>query len=224
MAQKEIRPPEPAHADKIYQLKISIKYTEPLVWRSVQVPTWASLADLHNVIQFTFDWIDDHMHEFEVKGAAYKDVADALDQYGEDYVALGWAAWAVRSKINYVYDFGDSWKHEIVVQKILPVAPHTKYPVCVGGERAAPPDDCGGAWRFASYVAQLRLPKSKRDEELLEEMEYIMGEDFDPDAFDADKVNAKLQHLSLSGTSAEPRRDPDDFGHVQFFSVNLPVD
>lgn len=82
MAGKDSKALEAAHKDKIYQLKISLKYMEPPIWRSVQVPASASLADLHNIIQFTFDWIDDHMHEFEIKGAAYNDVADALDEYG----------------------------------------------------------------------------------------------------------------------------------------------
>jgi hypothetical protein len=79
---------------------------------------------------------------------------------------------AVRAKVVYVYDFGDDWRHDIVVEKIVPAEPGVAYPRCTGGQRAAPPEDCGGIWAFNGYQA---------------------GQD---DAFDADEVTVRLADLA----------------------------
>jgi Plasmid pRiA4b ORF-3-like protein len=48
----------------------------------------------------------------------------------------------------YEYDFGDWWQHEVRIERGLEEQPKRTYPVCVGGRRAAPPEDCGGPWAF----------------------------------------------------------------------------
>lgn len=50
----------------------------------------------------------------------------------------------VKARFIYEYDFGDSWEHEVVVEKVLPPDAAFKHPVCLGGANAAPPEDCGG--------------------------------------------------------------------------------
>lgn len=50
---------------------------------------------------------------------------------------------APKDKALYEYDFGDSWEHQVVLEKILPIDPSATYPLCTGGKCACPPEDCG---------------------------------------------------------------------------------
>lgn len=95
-------------------------------------------------------------------------------------------------KIGYVYDFGDTWPHTITVEKTVPVEPDVRYPRCVAGARAGPPEDCGGPWGYPDFVDAIQDPQHKQHGELLE---WIGGE-FDPEAFDLEAVNEELQEGS----------------------------
>ena len=115
---------------------------------------------------------------------------DPTGMEGEDEsaVTLAEACPKVKSKLTYEYDFGDGWKHTIEVRKIVDPDPAAKYPTCQAGEQACPPEDCGGPWGYGNLLAMLDGPDDKRDEELMD----WLGDEFDPDAFDLEKVNAVL--------------------------------
>ena len=89
---------------------------------------------------------------------------------------------------GYQYDFGDSWEHGIRVSQVAEPAAGTTYPRCVAGERACPPEDCGGAWGYTELLDALANPRHERHEELLE----WVGGSFDPAEFDLEDVNARL--------------------------------
>jgi hypothetical protein len=91
----------------------------------------------------------------------------------------------VKAKIVYVYDFGDNWQHDVVLEKVLPAEPGAKYPQCTGGKRACPPDDSGGPWGYARYLEALAAPTKRGNREFVE----WIGEDWDPEAFSAEAVN-----------------------------------
>jgi hypothetical protein len=111
----------------------------------------------------------------------------------EDMVTLREAAPRKGSRMRYEYDFGDSWVHEIVVEEALPHdgVPHA---VCVAGERAAPPEDCGGAPRYEVLLEVLVDPDHPEREDWLE----WLGDGYDPEAFDKDAINRDLARLPLS--------------------------
>ena len=88
----------------------------------------------------------------------------------------------------YCYDFGDSWEHEIVVEGIVPAEPNVRYPRCLDGRRASPPEDCGGAWGYAEL---LRVLSDPRHEEHAERREWL-GHGFDPERFDLAATNRAL--------------------------------
>jgi hypothetical protein len=83
---------------------------------------------------------------------------------------------------------GDRWEHSIVLEKRLPVDPGTAYPVCTGGERACPPEDCGGIGGFYDLLDALGDPTHEQHEELQD----WVGDDYDPDAFSIDEVNRMI--------------------------------
>jgi hypothetical protein len=97
-------------------------------------------------------------------------------------------------RFRYTYDFGDGWDHSIVVEKILPAQRGVKYPVCLAGKRACPPEDSGGPWGYEGLLEALRDPHHERHEELTQ----WAGSDFDPEAFNVNDVNARLKGLLAS--------------------------
>jgi hypothetical protein len=92
------------------------------------------------------------------------------------------------TKAFYTYDFGDSWEHQIVIEKRLPAEPGRAYPSCLAGERHAPPEDCGGIPGYYNLLEAIRDPQHEQREELLE----WLGDEFDPEAFSVDVVNRRL--------------------------------
>jgi hypothetical protein len=183
---------EPAH---VYQLKIALKDLEPPIWRRIQTKD-CTLAKLHHLIQECMGWEDDHLHEFEVGGERYgnpeqweDEFADDLEVGNEGKVKLSQLVAQRIKKISYTYDMGDNWEHTIYLEKALDPEPGVRYPRCIAGERAGPPEDCGGPWGYADFVEAIRNPKHEQHEELLE---WVGGE-FDPEAFDVEEVNARLR-------------------------------
>ena len=180
---------------QVYQLKITLRDVRPPVWRRVQVPD-CTLGGLHDVIQVSMGWDDYHLHEFEIGGERYGDPAQWRDGFGgelevgnERKVKLGQLVAAGVKKFEYVYDMGDNWGHTVQVEKVLAPEAGARYPRCVAGKRACPPEDCGGPWGYGDFLEALRDPRHERHEELLE---WVGGE-FDPEAFDAEAVNAELR-------------------------------
>jgi hypothetical protein len=124
---------------RVYQLEISLSRVRPAVWRRVLVPASATLGVLHRVIQVVMDWDGSHLHAFTADGASYSDRPG--DDGDEDAVRLAQALPRAGSRIAYVYDFGDSWQHDIVLEAIVDPDDSTSYPTCVGGRGDAPVED-----------------------------------------------------------------------------------
>jgi Plasmid pRiA4b ORF-3-like protein len=183
---------QPAKATgKVFQLKITLKDIKPPIWRRVQVPD-CSLDELHGIIQVAMGWEDYHLYSFKVGGTEFSDPRGSgeIDMEDASRVKLSRVIPREKNKFRYTYDFGDSWEHEILVEKILPPEEGQKYPVCLEGKRSCPPEDVGGPWGYEEVVEAIRDPHHEQHEELLE-----WGGDFDPEAFDLDAVNKGLRRL-----------------------------
>ncbi len=181
----------------IYQLKITLNDVKPPIWRRVQVPADETLEVVHAVIQIAMGWEDAHLHEFIVGqdhyGMPHPDYETGFGPSMQDEaeVTLETIATQVKSKFRYVYDFGDSWEHTIEVEKILAADPDMNYPVCIAGERACPPEDCGGPGGYADLLEALSDPKHTEHDDLLE----WIGDEFDPEEFDLASVNDELADI-----------------------------
>lgn len=176
---------------KIYQLKITLLGSDPPIWRRIQIRSDIKLSELHDVLQDVMGWYDAHLHQFIHDGIYYGEPSpdDFPPMKDENKVRLDKLLTRVRSNLIYEYDFGDSWEHEVRVEKILEPEPNTKYPICIAGERACPPEDCGGVWGYADMLKILANPKDPEYEDWLD----WAGDDFDPDEFDVDEVNEILK-------------------------------
>jgi Plasmid pRiA4b ORF-3-like protein len=144
---------------QIYQLKVTLVGIEPRVWRRLLVPGGFTLDRVSRIIQVAFGWQGHHLHSFEIAGRQYGE-PDPLGELDLDD-ELDWRLDAVADRgdrFTYVYDFGDWWEHQVVVESIGPADPEQRYPACVAGERAGPPEDVGGPEGYGEVLAVLADP------------------------------------------------------------------
>jgi hypothetical protein len=180
--------------NQVYQFKITLRDVKPPVWRRIHVPETYTFWDLHVAIQDAMGWEDAHLHEFEMRhpfegekvriGIPDNDHISFVEIIPERKEKI--ADWfSMDNRVaEYTYDFGDNWKHQIRLEKILPREEGVTYPVCISGKRACPPEDCGGAWGYARFLEAIRNPEDEEHEEILE----WIGGDFDPEYFDPEEV------------------------------------
>jgi hypothetical protein len=115
------------------------------------------LSLVHATLQVAFDWHGYHLHAFETVCGEFGSLDqndDWAERQDETTATLAQVAGAERAKVVYSYDFGDDWRHDMVVEKIVPAEPGVAYPRCTGGRRDAPPEDCGGIWVFNEQFAE----------------------------------------------------------------------
>ncbi|HKY22525.1 MAG TPA: plasmid pRiA4b ORF-3 family protein [Vicinamibacterales bacterium] len=188
----------------ILQLRIELADVAPLIWRRLQIPDTYSFWDLHVAIQSAFGWNDSHLHEFAVPGKGGNaallhfgiPLPDDGFQRSEDRPLAGWEHRVSThlalglTGVTYLYDFGDHWEHSVVLEQILESSPGRRYPRCVAGERAGPPDDCGGPHGYASLLEVLADPKAENHAEMRAWTSSIKGlrGAFDPEAFDEQQI------------------------------------
>ena len=177
-------------AKKVIQFKVILKYIRPPIWRRIVLPDNITLGQLHDVIQVAMGWQNCHMHAFHFGDVRYtSQQASEMGMENEEFVFLGRVIRRPKQKFVYEYDFGDSWLHEIVVEKVLSIDPQAKYPVCLAGARACPPEDCGS---FSGYCGILdALKASKKNDDQKELLDWL-GDGYDPERFDLEAVNRWL--------------------------------
>lgn len=179
----------------IYQLKVTLAESKPPIWRRILVASDMDLGLFHNILQDVMGWTDSHLHQFTVHGvtysAPYEDMAHGfeMDFKDESKYKLSQLLKKEKASLTYEYDFGDSWQHKIVLEKILPHDDSMMIPSCIKGKRACPPEDCGGVWGYENLIAIIQDPKHPEYQDMREWLE----EDFDPERFDLDEINDALE-------------------------------
>jgi trans-aconitate methyltransferase len=182
-------------AVSVYQLKISLKGLIPPIWRKVQVPGQVTLYELHRILQIVMGWGNYHPYRFLIEGAAY----------GEPDPTETWLKPARETRLNevvsdegskfiYRYDPADDWQHVVKVEKITPPQSGESYPLCLSGQRACPPEECGGIWEYANLLEVLKNPEHPDYQEMLEQY----GGQVDSEAFDVVRVNKALRLVWLA--------------------------
>lgn len=184
----------------ILQLKIMLKGSKPPVWRRLLVRSDLTLAQLHRVMQTSFEWTDYHLHEFRVggyNGTVYGPVGPEFDfgdpmPLDEAAVTLGRILTEEKDKMDYIYDFGDDWDHAITVEKVLPNEDGVPAVRCTGGRGAGPAEDSGGVWGWQGVVEAVNDPSHTEHAEYRDWLGLAPGESLDPKAFDKDELNEEL--------------------------------
>ena len=180
----------------IYQFKITLLGSKPPIWRRIQVHD-CTLDKLHEYIQTAMGWTNSHLHQFDVKGKRYGDPSLLGDGF-EDVECVDSTKTLLsellpepdkRFAFKYEYDFGDDWQHEVLFEGSPSVDPKAKYPLCLEGKRACPPEDCGGVWGYADFLEAIRNKTYDQHKDMLE---WIGGR-FDPETFDAKRATKEMK-------------------------------
>ena len=181
--------------NQLFQFRIEMLDISPPIWRRILVPSDYNFWDLHVAIQDSMGWEDRHLHYFQIKGKSkQKEVHIGIPDFDGfpdlQEVYPGWEIW-IQAYFNdlgveakYLYDFGDDWWHSVKLEGYIYREKNIRYPVCTGGERACPPEDCGGASGYQGLIETLSDP----DHDEYEDMRNWAGKDWDPEKFSPSEV------------------------------------
>ena len=192
--------------ERFYLLGIQLVEIEPAIWRRFVVPANITLDRLHDVIQIVMGWTDSHLHEFTIGKKRYTEYPEYHDDGLEcGRYRLGDLIKQKGRKFYYLYDFGDYWMHELVIEDSRYLPPvHDSKLSCIEGERVCPPEDVGGVHSFFDFCDALKNPAHEEHESYTE----WSGGNYDCERFDANAVNWELlkylrcsrdRHLSWGG-------------------------
>ena len=174
----------------VLQLRVSLDEVEPVVWRRLLVPGSIRLDKLHRMLNEAMGWQDSHLHSFDIGGVRYGMKLDDYPEDEEDEKSITvLRAFDGVDRARHEYDFGDGWEHEIVIEARSRLPIGLKFGVCLDGENACPPEDCGGPGGYADLLSVLADPTHEEHEFLL----GWVGGPFDPTEFDLGLANARLQ-------------------------------
>lgn len=183
-------------AGTVYQFRVTLMGAQPPIWRRIQVQD-CTLDKLHEHIQTAMGWTNSHLHQFDIDGKCYGE-PELLNNGFENFRCVDSTKTTLSQILHgtgepcvfkYEYDFGDGWEHEIVFEGIPTVDHKAKYPLCLEGERACPPEDCGGIGGYHELVKACSNPKHKKHASMLE---WIGGR-FDSEDFDAKQATKKMK-------------------------------
>lgn len=193
---------------KAYKIKIELTGSKPLIWRRVLVPEEITFERLHDVIQFAMGWGNDHLYDFNLKEEKLRitsdeEVVKEFEYYSKlkltekndpnGYIRkrleikpklsskVKIDKYLIKEKnIEYVYDFGDYWKHNITLEEIIEDYEYA-YPMCIEGEGACPPEDVGGIYGYAEFLEIIKDEAHPQHEELKQWAEEVGYEEFNMD-------------------------------------------
>lgn len=162
------------------------------------MPENFNFEDFHYAIQDAMGWENSHLHQFftadpHKRNSQYKIIGEPSPEMPEvlkeQKVKLPEYLKQPKDTVFYEYDFGDSWMHEIKLEKILPKEKSAQYPKLLEGANACPPEDCGGLWGYYELLDALENPKNPEHADMVDWMGLEEGEKFDPTAFNPILVN-----------------------------------
>jgi len=180
---------------RLYQFKIKLKDIHPPIWRRIQIKD-CSLDKLHEHIQTAMGWTNSHLHQFKIDGTVYGDPDLLCEGWQDELSPVNSLETKVseivsedgkRFQFEYEYDFGDGWEHEVLFEGCLQAEKGGRYPVCVEGERACPPEDVGGTSGYEEYLEAMADPEHEEHEAFTE-----WRGPFDPEEFDAGVATKRM--------------------------------
>ena len=168
-----------------------------MIWRRIDMPLSATLEALHEAIQMTMGWTFSHLWEFEIDGRSYGDPSfrefdDEPVIYKAKGLRLGTAVTRGADRFVYVYDYGDNWRHEVIVEEVRDGDPDIEYPAFVDGARRCPPEDVGGPDGFMDFLEAILDPAHEEHRAMLD----WYGGPFDPSGLDEARARFGMENMA----------------------------
>lgn len=174
----------------VHVLRVSLRDVEPPVWRRLVVRSETPLPKFNRALERVMGWQGYHLHVFDVGGISFGEPDDDVDYViNEKAATVKHLLPRVGSSLRWDYDFGDGWEHDVVAEAIESPAEGTRYPLCLDGARACPPEDCGG---FPGYERLLEALSDPKDPEH-KAMVAWAPDGFDSEVFDLVAANRRLR-------------------------------
>jgi hypothetical protein len=188
---------------KIFRIEIVLTDVRPVVRRVVEVPGEISLAVLHEVVQDAMGWENAHLHEFDIGGArcGLPD-PDWESGVGDELKVKLFRVVGVGDRMGYVYDLGDGWEHVLAVESVTAPRVGVRYPRCVAGEGACPPEDVGGVTGYEQFCQALADSTHPEHDE---RVEWWGSDRFDPAQFDLEVADRAVSRMAWSPLVAAAR-------------------
>ncbi len=151
----------------------------------------SGLDKLHEHIQTAMGWTNSHLHQFKIGRVIYGDPELLYEGWQDETPPVNSLRIKIskivpadgkRFRFEYEYDFGDGWEHEVLFEGCLQAEKGTRYPLCVEGERACPPEDVGGGSGYRKYLKTLSNPDHREWEETSDWRGPYRPEHFDAQA------------------------------------------
>ncbi len=182
-----------------YQLKLAIPFSDPLIWRRVQVPGQMTLTDMHRIIQICMGWQDTDTHQFLVGKIFYQPGFGIEDfkrkpEYDEAAFELHQLEEGMQFLFSYLYDGGDGWELQIAVEKILNPGSIKPFPLLLGGANGCPPEEVGDIHQYQALLGALDESGVDPADVSLEIGESMA---FKPYVFDGDEIQEQLAELNI---------------------------
>jgi hypothetical protein len=194
-----------AKSVEIYQFKATLIGITPPIWRRVQVGGGCTLAHLHRVLQSAMGWENYHLYMFRIGNKTYgprdPEEDDGWNPIDAKRVRFSAVLRNVGTRLTYVYDLGDCWEHELLLEAIVMRCSDLAYPRCIAGERNCPPEDAGGIDGYTAYVEAMADPNHEKQEEMM-----MWRGPFDSERFSVEEINQELasKFRSKPKTGAPP--------------------
>lgn len=175
----------------VLTLRVTLKDVAPPIWRSFRVHDSITLHQLHQTIQTVMGWSDIHLYSFQIKDSEYSLPNEETPEEPIKPVStpLSHFHFSEGDLFEYMYDFGDWWQHQILVEAAAPAVPSLPSPNCLDGARNCPPENCGGFPGYEQMIEALLKKEGKEYEELMDWLE----EPYDPEYFSVEEINLKLK-------------------------------
>jgi hypothetical protein len=207
---------------ELYQLRVVLRDVSPLIWRRLLIPAETSIAQLHEVLQLAFDWSGEHLHLFRIHGQDHGVPHCGGIVFDEDAQQIPLSRFRLHDgeRFRYEYNFTAGWALDVRLERALPWDAKPFVPVCTGGSRAAPPEDCAGARDYLERLVSHRRHQPFEDlalmadaiqrvldsggdrkamgdlDELRDAMDRVTAyQSFQPNRFDRREANHRLQAL-----------------------------
>ncbi|MFG1708552.1 plasmid pRiA4b ORF-3 family protein [Nonomuraea sp. M3C6] len=177
---------EAAPGEPIYQIRVTLQESaDPVIWRRLLVSPGITIDRLHDILVAAMGWEDRHLHLFTASGVLYGEASPEwdLDVLDEKKTSLPEVLAQVGATIEYEYDLGDSWRHDIVLEEILTAEEGVRYPVLVDGAGACPPEDVGGIGGYEYLRLVLADPEHDEHDEYVRWAGLESAQEFDPARF-----------------------------------------
>ena len=183
---------------KSYIIKVTIKNTHPPVWRRLQIPAGITFHELNAIIQVAFNWSGYHLYSFEIGNLLIEIPDDIFDDF--DYKVINSKRTKVDKyfdeieKLEYTYDFGDNWIHNIQIENVAESEEKLKNPVCLKAKMASLPEDCGGPWGYEDLLDVINNPKDERYQDMKDWIEQGYSVWYDDRTYvDLNRINRELE-------------------------------